>query len=121
MNILQEFTEFIDYIIESFSTPIYYLLVVLIYLIYIITAIGIVYINPEYAIYLQMLTNLRHRFGHQSRLHGSSGQNRPAVFPNVFEFRANVMCSKINNTNTIYRPILTAFDKHKSDKDVIFQ
>lgn len=58
MNILQEFTEFIDYIIESFSTPVYYLLVVLIYLIYIITAIGIAYINPEYAIYLNHVIQL---------------------------------------------------------------
>ncbi len=52
MNILQEFTNFIDYVIEDFSTPIYYLLVILIYFIYFVTAIGIAYINPDYAIYL---------------------------------------------------------------------
>lgn len=52
MNIFQNFTEFIDYMIEYFSTPVYYLLILLIYIIYAVSAIGITYINPDYAIYL---------------------------------------------------------------------
>ena len=58
MNILQEFTNFIDYVIEDFSTPIYYLLVILIYFIYFVTAIGIAYINPDYGIYLNHIIQL---------------------------------------------------------------
>ena len=49
MNIFQNFTEFIDYMIEYFSTPVYYLLILLIYIIYAVSAIGITYINPDYA------------------------------------------------------------------------
>ena len=52
MNIIHKITNFIDYIIEDFSTPFYRLLVLLLYIIYIVTAIGIAYVNPDYAIYL---------------------------------------------------------------------
>ena len=58
MNILHDFTNFIDYMIEYFSTPVYYLLVLLIYVIYIVSAIGIAYINPDYAIYLNHVIQL---------------------------------------------------------------
>ena len=58
MNILHDFTNFIDYMIEYFSTPVYYLLVLLIYVIYIVSAVGIAYINPDYAIYLNHVIQL---------------------------------------------------------------
>jgi hypothetical protein len=55
MNIIHKITNFIDYVIEDFSTPFYRLLVLLLYLIYIVTTIGIAYINPDYASYLNRL------------------------------------------------------------------
>ena len=52
MNIIQKLTNNVDYMIEDFSAPIYRLLILLMYLIYIISAIGIAYINPNYTDYL---------------------------------------------------------------------
>ena len=58
MNIFHEFTKFIDYIIEDFSVPFYRLLILILYFIYIVSAVGITYINPDYTYYLNHIIKL---------------------------------------------------------------
>ena len=55
MKIINTIVKPIDNFIEYFSTTVYYMLVGFIYLFYIVTAIGIAYINPDYVKYLNII------------------------------------------------------------------
>jgi hypothetical protein len=52
MKSLNYIAESIDSLIDSFSAPIYNLLILILYVTYIIAIIGVTYINPEYTRYL---------------------------------------------------------------------
>jgi hypothetical protein len=58
MNILNKFINLIDYIIYNFSIPVYYILLILIYFIYIANFFDFFYINPDYVIYLNGIIQL---------------------------------------------------------------
>ena len=59
MKYWDDFVSFVDSTIDSFSAPVYYLLIILLYIAYIFGVIGVTYVNSEYT---DHLTNVLHGF-----------------------------------------------------------
>jgi len=58
INIATTFINFIDSLVDYFSTSVYYILILLLYISYIVAIIGISYINPNYTHYLSIVIQL---------------------------------------------------------------
>ena len=57
-DIVLNIIDYIDSFVEYFSTPVYHLLIILLYISYIVAIVGVSYINTDYTRYLSIIIQL---------------------------------------------------------------